>query len=455
VQKTRGRAGATEKTAFEKLRACAMAGRPPIEDLKKAVVELVPDGVGTAAIAQEFGCSQRRVQQIVKAVGLARLVEPVHPHLDDVVCEEACRHGDNYGVAMLLGALRAHHPGWSFPRRRVLAALKADRPEALAARRHWAHRRIGRGVYVAHHFAYSWHMDLACKLQEYGIYVGALIDGDSRKALRLVALVDKLPVTIYDKLFAPAANSHGLPDQLITDKGSEWCVAAFACLLLAGLAGRSAASRRAHRFVPSKRNVRARTLVPPRAATCANAAHVCVPRRLAPWQTRVERFNYEINMRVLVPVRRLINVLELRGLLDRYLGKHVYAFSRVMQPLVQHGLDLLEAAWNEHSVRPVRNMEHSGGIPNRRAVLRPHPGGQLKLPLRFDGVHEYEEARGRPLEHTSRDDGYDSEWCARPAARARAVSAVVGDIESAWCELQDGSYTRSIDAYLCFLSYYN
>ena len=250
----------------------AMAGRPPIEDLKKAVVELVPDGVGTAAIAQEFGCSQRRVQQIVKAVGLARLVEPVHPHLDDVVCEEACRHGDNYGVAMLLGALRAHHPGWSFPRRRVLAALKANRPEALAARRHWAHRRIGRGVYVAHHFAYSWHMDLACKLQEYGIYVGALIDGDSRKALRLVALVDKLPVTIYDKLFAPAADRYGLPDQLITDKGSEWCVAAFACLLLAGLAGRSAASRRAHRFVPSKRNVRCSH---PPSSTCGDVRKRC------------------------------------------------------------------------------------------------------------------------------------------------------------------------------------
>jgi hypothetical protein len=99
-----------------------------------------------------------------------------------------------------------------------------------------------------------------------------------RKALRLVALVDKLPVTIYDKLFAPAANSHGLPDQLITDKGSEWCVAAFACLLLADAAGRSAASRRAHRFVPSKRNVRA----PPLSATLANGAHVVVPLRLAP-----------------------------------------------------------------------------------------------------------------------------------------------------------------------------
>ena len=29
------------------------------------------------------------------------------------------------------------------------------------------------------------------------------------------------------------------------------------------------------------------------------------------------------------------------------------------------------------------------------------------------------------------------------------------DIEGAWCELQGRSYTRSIDAYLCFLSYYD
>ena len=248
----------------------ALGAKGPNESLVTSVVELTSDGVSTAAISEELGCSQRWVQRIVKAAGLARHVKPVHPDLENIVCDEACRHGDNYGVSMLLGALRALYRDWSFPRRRVLAALRADRPEAVAARKNWAHRRIGRGMYVALHFAYSWHMDLACKLQDYGIYVGALIDGDSRKALRLVALVDKLPVTIYDKLFAPAADRYGLPDQLITDKGSEWCVAAFACLLLADAAGRSAASRRAHRFVPSKRNVRA----PPRSATLANGAHV-------------------------------------------------------------------------------------------------------------------------------------------------------------------------------------
>jgi hypothetical protein len=35
------------------------------------------------------------------------------------------------------------------------------------------------------------------------------------------------------------------------------------------------------------------------------------------------------------------------------------------------------------------------------------------------------------------------------------VAAIVGDVERAWCELLDRSYSRSIDAYLCFLSYYD
>ena len=42
-----------------------------------------------------------------KAVGLARLVEPIHPHLDDIVCEKACRHGDNRKTAELT-AVRRH-----------------------------------------------------------------------------------------------------------------------------------------------------------------------------------------------------------------------------------------------------------------------------------------------------------------------------------------------------------
>ena len=174
-----------------------------------------------------------------------------------------------------------------------------------------------------------------------------------------------------------------------------------------------------------------------------------------PWQTRVERFNYEINMRVLVPIRRLINVLEKRGQLDKYISAHVYAFSTLMQPLLQHGLDLLRAAWNNHNVSLVRHVKDSGGIPDERAARRPHPGGQLLLPRGVDGVREYELARGHDLEHKSRDDVADDEFCARPGARSRAVAAIVGDVERAWCELLDRSYSRSIDAYLCFLSYYD
>ena len=96
-----------------------------------------------------------------------------------------------------------------------------------------------------------------CKLQEYGVYVGGLIDGASRKVLRLVALTNKLPVTIYDKLFEPAVARYGLPDQLITDKGPEWFVAAFVCYLLCRRANRRVSRRRraAHRCVVSTRNV--------------------------------------------------------------------------------------------------------------------------------------------------------------------------------------------------------
>jgi hypothetical protein len=82
------------------------AQRIPRHIRRRALVELTSDGVSTAAISEELGCSQRWVQRIVKAAGLARHVKPVHPDLDkdleNIVCDEACRHGDNYGVSMLL-----------------------------------------------------------------------------------------------------------------------------------------------------------------------------------------------------------------------------------------------------------------------------------------------------------------------------------------------------------------
>ena len=86
-------------------------------------------------------------------------------------------------------------------------------------------------------------------------------------------------------------------------------------------------------------------------------------------QTVVERFNYEINMRVLVNVRRLIKFMEWHRLLAKEDLQHVHAFSSIVQPLCQYGLDLLMASWNEHGVRPRRRCGVPGdnsGLPTRR-----------------------------------------------------------------------------------------
>ena len=63
-------------------------------------------------------------------LGLTVWIRPrvVHPALDQVVRFEASRHGPNYGWRMLMGALRALHPGWRFPKERVQDVLRAYDP---------------------------------------------------------------------------------------------------------------------------------------------------------------------------------------------------------------------------------------------------------------------------------------------------------------------------------------
>ena len=104
-------------------------------------------GWSTALIATSSGVTQRRVQGILASAGVTTTVRlPVHPHLRALVHHETSRHGANYGLQMLLGALRSWYPGFSFPRRVVQAALYAANPAAHEARRWWAHRRIVRGI---------------------------------------------------------------------------------------------------------------------------------------------------------------------------------------------------------------------------------------------------------------------------------------------------------------------
>ena len=238
-------------------------------DRKRTALTMFEHGMRMPAIAVSLRCTRARVHQILSEVGAVPAKLPLHDYFSEVVLAEVKRHGPNYGRIMLLGALRANYPAWRWPERAVRAVLKTANPDAHNARRHWMHHRIERGVYFAPYFMYSLHVDMACKLQEYHLMVGAAIDGCTRFAVRLVALTDKLPATLFNKLFVPTVHTFGLPDQLITDKGSEWCIMAFACYLAVRSAQRIQ-RRQPHRFVQSKRNV----LSFP--CTRCNAQSICV-----------------------------------------------------------------------------------------------------------------------------------------------------------------------------------
>mmetsp|Transcript_35138 Transcript_35138/g.112933 ORF Transcript_35138/g.112933 Transcript_35138/m.112933 type:complete len:218 (+) Transcript_35138:888-1541(+) len=133
--------------------------------------------------------------------------------------------------------------------------MQAADPASYEARRHWTQKRFKRGVYdYAPYYFYSLHIDLACKIQEYHIYIAAAVDGCTRKAVSLVALVDKLPVTEYEQFFEPMARVHGLPDQIVSDKGYEWAIIAFSAFVAARLAGR-VGGRKPHHFTKSLFNI--------------------------------------------------------------------------------------------------------------------------------------------------------------------------------------------------------
>ena len=221
------------------------------------VIPLLLAGLTTAQAAARLGVSQRTVQKAVAPFRPPRPDKVDPAQLDQWVKEEVESLGPNYGERMIAGSLRARHPGYSFTRRAVGESLARLFPVAHTARRHWATKRLERGHYHAPHFRYSWHLDLACKLQNFRIYVGAIVDGDSRLCCSLVAILNKLPITIYEQVYLPFVIAYGMPDQLVTDKGREWLVAAFVQHHLSLLANQGQApTRAAHRFTTSTRNTR-------------------------------------------------------------------------------------------------------------------------------------------------------------------------------------------------------
>ena len=149
------------------------------------------------------------------------------------------------------------------------------RVAAAVARREWATARLERRHYHADHFCYSWHMDLDCKMAAYGIYLGFVIDGDSRMVLHAAVLPDKTACRVYEELFRPAVAAWGFPDQLNTDQGEEWRLCLFVCFFVWRAAGRaSPAGRLPHKIVPSTSNVCCRRLAFfPMACTMHHAQH--------------------------------------------------------------------------------------------------------------------------------------------------------------------------------------
>lgn len=126
----------------------------------------------------------------------------------------------------------------------------------LVRRRDWATLRLERRHYHAEHFGYSWHMDLTCKLAAYGIYLGFIIDGDSRMVLHATVMPDKTALRVYEELLRPALSLWAFPDQLVTDQGEEWRLCIFVCFFVWWVSGRATPTGRVpHKVVPSTANV--------------------------------------------------------------------------------------------------------------------------------------------------------------------------------------------------------
>ena len=75
-------------------------------------------------------------------------------------------------------------------------------------------------------------MDLTCKLAAYGIYLGFIIDGDSRMVLHATVMPDKTALRVYEELLRPALSLWAFPDQLVTDQGEEWRLCIFVCFFV-------------------------------------------------------------------------------------------------------------------------------------------------------------------------------------------------------------------------------
>ena len=244
-------------------------------------------GMCTAAIAATHGVGQRRVQQLVADLRPEPLAEPDDDELEALIILQRWRLGASYGTQMMEGALYEAYPLLHCSRRRILKMLRELYPLEFKAREDWARQRLERAHYEGHHWMYSVHLDFDGKLQEYGLYVGSMVEGVSRAQMALVCVTTKIPLVAYLAIFLPFVQNYGFPEQLITDKGQEWTLIVFVCNLMQARF-RPHLQRSMHRAVEQSKCVvgaracsgrfaarfeltRARPLRPPCRSACAHA----------------------------------------------------------------------------------------------------------------------------------------------------------------------------------------
>jgi len=165
--------------------------------------QIYPNRRGISARSVRRFCSQRDIRQ---------RNEMNDDELDRVIESRVSAVGHTYGRRTMHGLLRAE--GLSVCQRRVGESLQRTNPFQHSLRRANVHRSVNPVPYRADFFGEKLHLDQNEKLVMYGVVHVLAIDGYSRKLVGLVTMPRKNPITIYNTLFQPVLQQHGLWDQV-------------------------------------------------------------------------------------------------------------------------------------------------------------------------------------------------------------------------------------------------
>ena len=136
--------------------------------------------------------------------------------------------GHGWGYTKLAFMLRQNY---GVSRRQTRAAMQALAPRSFAARAAEPFQRLLRGNLVLPHSNLWWQLDLDCKLQDFGIYVAAVVDAHDRTILCIVVLPDKTALRIWHSCVAVALQRVGCyPEMMTTDAAQELKLVGFACI---------------------------------------------------------------------------------------------------------------------------------------------------------------------------------------------------------------------------------